>query len=214
MRFHPSPRSSPSNKHKCPICARCFLHASDLRRHLRVHSGSKPFRCTTCSRQFNRKSNCKRHEETHISALSRKQKRERENRVMLNVVKASVKVAGGCVEAGGSATIEEEERRYQHLHRQHLLAKSRVSRHDNRPARCHLRSSSAPSHHVPVVPIGSPALLKRSVSLDFESMRPPSPLVSFVTERPEALPPNALMLCCASAPKMIPSVDAPLFILI
>ena len=71
----PSPkRRRITTSHPCLICKHKFQHASDLKRHMRVHSGVKPFTCSLCSRSFSRKSNCKRHEKTHVFSRCKEEK--------------------------------------------------------------------------------------------------------------------------------------------
>ncbi|GIY77340.1 hypothetical protein CEXT_482231 [Caerostris extrusa] len=51
----------------CPIdgCARRFLRYCDLNRHLKVHTGQKPFQCRVCSRSFSCSFNLITHNRTH-----------------------------------------------------------------------------------------------------------------------------------------------------
>ncbi|CAK1543807.1 unnamed protein product [Leptosia nina] len=48
-------------KHKCPRCPQAFHSRKDMRRHIAVHTDSKPFRCKLCDRRFRRKDNLERH---------------------------------------------------------------------------------------------------------------------------------------------------------
>ncbi|XP_050677981.1 zinc finger protein 558 [Leptidea sinapis] len=48
-------------KYQCPRCPHSFHARIDLKRHLGVHSDSKPFRCKICNRRFRRKDNIERH---------------------------------------------------------------------------------------------------------------------------------------------------------
>ncbi|GIX80826.1 hypothetical protein CEXT_265141 [Caerostris extrusa] len=51
----------------CPIdgCARRFFRHCDLSRHLKVHTGQKPFQCRVCSRSFSCSFNLITHNRTH-----------------------------------------------------------------------------------------------------------------------------------------------------
>ncbi|CAG9824551.1 unnamed protein product [Phaedon cochleariae] len=48
-------------KHPCHICHARFYDKSKLARHIRTHSGLKPFACFACERKFNDKSYLKQH---------------------------------------------------------------------------------------------------------------------------------------------------------
>ena len=53
--------SSAPQKQKCPYCDRKFPWSSSLVRHIRTHTGQKPYTCEVCNYPFTTKSNCDRH---------------------------------------------------------------------------------------------------------------------------------------------------------
>ncbi|MCL4148477.1 UNVERIFIED_CONTAM: hypothetical protein GTU68_031912 [Idotea baltica] len=53
--------SSAPQKQKCPFCHRKFPWSSSLVRHIRTHTGQKPYLCPVCHFPFTTKSNCDRH---------------------------------------------------------------------------------------------------------------------------------------------------------
>ncbi|XP_068240470.1 longitudinals lacking protein, isoforms H/M/V-like isoform X7 [Palaemon carinicauda] len=57
-------------KHSCSICGRRFRLANDLRRHLRIHTGEKPFLCPHCPYRASQKQSVNRHVRTVHADLS------------------------------------------------------------------------------------------------------------------------------------------------
>ncbi|XP_069675990.1 zinc finger protein 70-like [Periplaneta americana] len=50
---------------KCRDCEMCFLHAGELEKHSRLHTGETPFKCDTCGKCFTRSSTLKSHYRMH-----------------------------------------------------------------------------------------------------------------------------------------------------
>lgn len=49
----------------CAFCMRRFWSAEDLRRHMRTHTGERPFSCDVCQRRFTLKHSMLRHRKKH-----------------------------------------------------------------------------------------------------------------------------------------------------
>ena len=48
----------------CPFCAKFTKSKSDMEKHIRTHTGTKPFSCTICQYSSNQSNNLNRHMRT------------------------------------------------------------------------------------------------------------------------------------------------------
>lgn len=58
-------RRTPIRLHRCELCSKVYSDGTDLKRHILIHKGLKPFKCTYCDKTFNDKSNLRCHERVH-----------------------------------------------------------------------------------------------------------------------------------------------------
>ena len=51
--------------HQCPECQKRFSSTSNLKTHMRLHSGTKPYACDRCSAKFTQFVHLKLHKRLH-----------------------------------------------------------------------------------------------------------------------------------------------------
>ena len=49
------------SRNVCPFCGKVVGHHRNMKRHMAIHTGEKPFGCNICNRQFSQKANLKKH---------------------------------------------------------------------------------------------------------------------------------------------------------
>ncbi|XP_023717402.1 transcription factor Sp8 isoform X2 [Cryptotermes secundus] len=90
---------------QCRICMRSFSRSDHLTTHIRTHTGEKPFQCDTCGRKFARSDEKKRHAKVHL-----KQRLKKESKLVTGST-------GGSASTSGS---QQQQQTQHHLHPHHI----------------------------------------------------------------------------------------------
>ncbi|GIY93534.1 hypothetical protein CEXT_717981, partial [Caerostris extrusa] len=54
-----------AKRHQCTSCGYTSIRSADLKRHIRIHTGERPYPCSICAKSFNRKSHLNNHMRIH-----------------------------------------------------------------------------------------------------------------------------------------------------
>uniref|UniRef100_UPI00358E0921 uncharacterized protein isoform X2 n=1 Tax=Myxine glutinosa TaxID=7769 RepID=UPI00358E0921 len=55
-------------RHKCSQCPYSSDHKGNLNKHVRTHTGERPYKCIVCGRAFAQSTTCQRHLNTHVDS--------------------------------------------------------------------------------------------------------------------------------------------------
>ncbi|XP_029991359.1 zinc finger protein 771-like [Sphaeramia orbicularis] len=65
LRGHQGGTWTDKHVHKCPACGKSFQYNTALQRHIRCHTGERPFDCTVCEKKFKQKGGLQAHMRKH-----------------------------------------------------------------------------------------------------------------------------------------------------
>ncbi|GIY50015.1 hypothetical protein CEXT_518291, partial [Caerostris extrusa] len=54
-----------AKRHQCTSCGYTSIRSADLKKHIRIHTGERPYQCIICRNNFNEKSHLNNHMRIH-----------------------------------------------------------------------------------------------------------------------------------------------------
>ncbi|KAK7604449.1 hypothetical protein V9T40_005635 [Parthenolecanium corni] len=87
-----SAENKPKKRHACHLCPKTFGWTTDLKRHLLIHTGERPFKCSMCNATFTRNFLLQKHKTKIHQCLSPSEVSQLDNKVAKNLMEIKRKM--------------------------------------------------------------------------------------------------------------------------